>query len=557
MTVANWLAAVARPDAEMRRTLTGLYGPDADLWRPRLALWRAALERYATRFGDHEVVLCRAPARLSFNPHSDHQGSFVLYGCHHRELVVVAGASADGRTHLVNADFSHAQDLAFNLTAEIGRAPVAWRGGWLTYIESPAVKAAVAAAADPKDRRFGRRGSLNYVRAALLRLEHHHPGRLGGYNLAVAGDIPPAAGLSSSSALVVATALAAEALSGLTLDRAALTPLLGQAEWYVGTRGGSGDHGAMLLGHREGLVNLAFEPPLALRAVRHCRWPAGLGLLLANCGVRAEKSSAAKRQFNRGVFAYKFACAELRRHLAKRDPDLAERTRWLADFATLPLELVYDLLLALPAQMSLAKLGRRYAEGFEALLQSFFDTADPDLLPDAVPLRGAALYGLGRADRGRVQDGLLDDGSPTALAEFGHLLNVAHDGDRLFRLSADGAMAPCGPQELDDDSLRAARATQRPLRLEPGCYGASIAELDRIVDLARGVPGVLGAGLMGAGGGGVVQILTNNDEAVTAELRQVLGAGYYGPAGLEPMIECWRPAAEAGQVPAGGGGVTT
>ena len=46
----------------------------------------------------------------------------------------------------------------------------------------------------------------NYIKAAVLRLQHQYQDvRVRGLNLAVAGNVPIAAGLSSSSTLVVAT----------------------------------------------------------------------------------------------------------------------------------------------------------------------------------------------------------------------------------------------------------------------------------------------------------------------------------------------------------------
>ena len=69
-----------------------------------------------------------------------------------------------------------------------------------------------------------------------------------GATLRVDGCIPPAAGVSSSSALVVASALALDALGGASLDRLALADLLARGEQYVGTLSGGMDQAAILLG---------------------------------------------------------------------------------------------------------------------------------------------------------------------------------------------------------------------------------------------------------------------------------------------------------------------
>jgi N-acetylgalactosamine kinase len=549
--VDHWLAATqAPPDGPTRALLARLYGPDETLWAARTRLWRAALTAWRAAYGQGDVLLARAPGRISLNPHSDHQGCFVLYGCHAREMVVVAGRRDDDRFRLVNADPAYADDLAFGLREELDRAPAAWARGWTDYLEDHAVKAAVAAQRDPKSRGSGRRGTLNYVKAAVLRLAAACPDApWHGLDLALAGDIPPAAGQSSSSAIVTATALALRAVWDLALDDRELVALLGEAEWYVGTRGGSGDHAAMLLGARGQMVNVRFEPPVRVLEQRSVAFPSGYQVLLANSGVRSEKSSAEKRLFNRGVFAYKFAFAELRRILSERRSDLGldeatvDGTRCLADLhdPRLPLGVLYELLLALAPETSPTVLRRRYPELFDAAARSFFDTDDPTLLPVGVPLRGAALYGLGRADRGLVQDRLLAAGNPEAMVEFGRLCSITHDGDRRFVLGADGALAPyrANLDALADDALRRAQTAGLPLRRQAGYYGASIGELDRIVDLVTPLPGVLGAGLMGAGGGGVVLIVAHDDPRVTAAVAAALDSAVAG-------LERWVPAAGAG-----------
>lgn len=509
MTPSQWMTLLTPPfAADARRPLTALYGADPAVWRARAELLCRALACYREWFGEGDVQLVRAPARVSLNPHADHQGCFVLYGCHARELVAVAGARDDRRFVVANADPQYETPLSFSLDAERDRDSAAWERGWPDYIEAPAVKAEVAQRVGARTR------PLNYIKAAVLRLAAAGDARCG-LNLALAGDIPPAAGQSSSSALVVATALALQACGWPRRQRSELAALLGEAEWYVGTRGGSGDHAAMLLGERGELTNIRFEPPVGIREVRTATFPSGYRLWLVNSGVRAEKSSAEKRLFNRGVFAYKFALRALQAALGPTGEEISR----LADVSVerFALGAIYDLLLALPEEARLAELKRRWPHGFDALCESFFDTADPTLLPASVPLRGAALYGLGRADRGLVQDRLLTRGTPEALAQFGELMSVTHDGDRLFR---GGQPWRGNLDSLSNEALLASR--ELPLRLQSGFYGASIAALDAIVDTVQALPGVLGSGLMGAGGGGVVLVLARDEPGFEAALRAQL-----------------------------------
>src|SRR5262249_61810078 len=124
---------------------------------------------------------------------------------------------------------------------------------------------------DPRSppRRFGPKPPIarpptgdwgNYVQAASETLLGAGTPMPAGATLRVDGNIPPAAGVSSSSALVVASALALEALGGSSLDRLALADLLARGEQYVGTLSGGMDQAAILLGRPGHALRLRFFP---------------------------------------------------------------------------------------------------------------------------------------------------------------------------------------------------------------------------------------------------------------------------------------------------------
>ncbi|MBI2300197.1 MAG: hypothetical protein HYU66_14840 [Armatimonadetes bacterium] len=570
MPVDEWLQTFTPPfDNGVRQALIRLYGNDPTVWTERCKLLRQALGAYREHYGSGPVLISRSPSRLSLNPHSDHQGSFVLYGCHAREIILVVGWRDDRQFRLSNATPEFASDLSFSIDDEINADPAAWERGWVDYIDSQSVKSRVSRLRDGKHRLAGRTGTVNYVKGAVLRLAHLRPEQMDhGLNMLVAGDIHYGAGQSSSSAIVVSTALACNAIYHLGLEPKELVELLGEAEWYVGTRGGSGDQAAMLLGERGKMTNIQFIQPLRYRDLRTVGFPPGYQVLIINSGMRSEKSAEQKRMFNRGVFAYKFAYAEMHRALVENHkrwgipPEVVDGTHWLADFNTsrLALPRIYELLLSVEQELPMPEVRERYPEQFAQLAPSFFDTDDLAKLPESIPLRGAALYGIGRADRGMVQDRLLADGSPEAMAEFGLLTSVTHDGDRLYQRNGDGGMAPYRGNHdmLTDDYVaalrdRAAEAkrgtnewTAVQLRRQPGFYGASIKALDHIVDLVSGIDGVLGAGLMGAGGGGVVLAVAREGEDVESRVRQILISQYYEPTGMAPDIDRWHPVEGAG-----------
>jgi N-acetylgalactosamine kinase len=546
-------AGLAAGDAGLRQRFVATYGSDPGLLEERREAALAALDRFLAVYGDQPVTLLRAPARLSLNPHCDHQGAWVPYALHARELLAVVAPDVNtDHVSITNVNGHYAPLVSFRVEEEIARAPEAWARGWFHYIEAPPVVAQVHTCLDGRDQELDRRSSINYVRAACLRLRHQFPGvRFPGLRIALNGNIRSGGGQSSSSALVVSTAMALLQLAGETAEPRRLAELCGEAEWYVGTRGGSGDHAAMLLGRRDGLTHLRFRPPFAVRDVRWSRFPPGYTLVAANSQMRSEKSAGERLLFNRGIFAYRFAFLALQEELrgAGIVPEQAEATESLGDLheGRFPLEALYRLVLRLPESVTPRELAARFPEAYPAAARGCFGTEDPDLLPREIPLRGAAMFGLARVDRGRVMPDLLNAGDDGSMREFGMLMSITHDGDRLQRggepyLEHQERLGSARIERLRDCST----AQPHPLRWEPGFYGASTPELDRMVDVALRTEGVLGGGLMGAGGGGYVLILTRAD--AVERLTEALVRDYYEPLDKQPDIEPWLPTSPAGRL---------
>ena len=119
-------------------------------------------------------------------------------------------------------------------------------------------------------------------------------GDLMGFDAIVGSDLPVAAGLSSSSALVVAVALALLAANDIRLEPLELAALLAQAERYVGTAGGGMDQ-AIALGARAGhAARIEFDPVRLTNVAVPSDWR----FLVASSLVPAEKSGPARRAYN-------------------------------------------------------------------------------------------------------------------------------------------------------------------------------------------------------------------------------------------------------------------
>jgi len=553
-----------------RLALSQIYGThDQGLLQERRQACVDAVHRFLDSWGDRTIRIFRAPGRIALNPHCEHQGAWVPYGTHRRELLAVMGPRNDDQFTLTNVDPAYQQGISFSLHEEIALAPQPWRKGWTDYIEHPQVVARREALADPKERSRGRTSTINFVKAATLRLAREaDPTRWRGADIVINGNIPIGVGQSSSSAVVVAAALALNDLWDLRLPPHALASICGEAEWYVGTRGGAGDHAAMLLGSSSGLIGICFEPPVKVRDTCPLRLPPGYQIIIANSGHKAIKNKEERLQFNAGIFAYRFALVYLQEALRAQAQELGltadqQHVRFLADINVerYPLDTIYRLLRAVPGNLSAHQLQQRYPDRYEQAALSCFGTADPQLLP-RIPLRGAAIYGLGRVDRGLAMHEICASGDEAAMREFGRLMYITHDGDRVSRY--DPNEQGCVPwaanleSVADDriDSLIESSAygpgslawERAQLRYQPGFYGASIPELDRMVDLVRPLPEVLGAGLMGAGGGGCILILAHAGEEVLNRMTQALEQGYYRPLGKPVSVEPWCPTAPAGKL---------
>jgi galactokinase len=161
-------------------------------------------------------------------------------------------------------------------------------------------------------------GWPNYPMTVARRLARNFPGPWRGASIAFASNLPPAAGMSSSSALVVASFLALEAVNELSArepyranlgSREALADYLAAVESGadfrglagdagVGTKGGSQDHTALICARSGRLVQYSFAPVRFERAVP---LPAGYRLAMGVSGVRAEKTGAALQRYNRAA----------------------------------------------------------------------------------------------------------------------------------------------------------------------------------------------------------------------------------------------------------------
>jgi N-acetylgalactosamine kinase len=129
------------------------------------------------------------------------------------------------------------------------------------------------------------------------------------------------------------------------------------------------------------------------------------------------------------------------------------------------------------------------------------------------------LFGLSEMARAQRCLDLLKQNDARSL---GQLMTVSHNGDRVSR-APSSRLSPRASKSTEDQRLAdwgGKKAGRADLAAFSGNYGCSLPAIDRIVDFARGCPGVEGAQLAGAGLGGCVMVLVQRPH--TAGLLKAL-----------------------------------
>jgi len=221
--------------------------------------------------------------------------------------------------------------------------------------------------------------------------------------------------------------------------------------------------------------------------------------------------------------------------------DLVAETRHLRDINPdrLNLEDIYKVLRALPERVKRDELLRRFPDRREELTTLFETHPEPS---GGYRIRGVAMFGVSECRRGELFGRILKDGR---IGEIGGLMLIEHDGDRISRYDVERGIWADYKNDISDKALDSLvrdcrssdpqRAVRARLEYQPGDFRCSSRELDQMVDIAMSVPGVLGAGLTGAGFGGCIRVLCRED--VVPLLIETMREKYYAPRGLEPSAE--------------------
>lgn len=455
--------------------LSKIYPHRDEAWlsKQSLRFERAAL-LFAENFGNESpMALVRMPGRINLLEYMDMAGGPHISGAVDLDIIAACGPGSAGTLEVVHWQ----KDLFPAEKVSLARLLDA-----LKLAEKPKWKATVFHRPHP-----GREGGrwTNYLIAPFLRLLWEQEWLLPeiGARIAIGPcTLPMKAGLSSSSVLTCISYKTMQ-LCGLTkpADCSRMARMLGEAEWYVGTKGGCNDHltilcakpASLMCNHHE--VNPPRPKPLP--------FPSQIELAIVLTSVEADKGASKMVDFN----------------LRKAEMMMADELLRASE---------PDLMKNLPGLGMLAQLPPGFApEKMEAIIQS---------LPASIDAREFSGKPLGLQDE-EAASWLYDLSGSLSIRKralfFFHESRICEEMRKLLPdISTHFAV---------QKAKRLGELVHNVHWLMSDLMEASHPFYDRIVDVLMKHPTVLGAKINGAGFGGSILVL--GMKGLTDSLKELFG----------------------------------
>ncbi|MHC4396946.1 MAG: galactokinase [Planctomycetota bacterium] len=531
--INEWIKLIEDGGSAFYSRLNEIYGDDDKLKAEAAKMCLRTIESFARAYGtERSVVIARSTGRINLmGTHIDHRGGSVN-PITVKQMWLVIEPRNDDLVLVKNVESSRFADEQFQISDCLPAGKKI--KNWDTWCHDELEKRR-----DNKSITWS-----NYVRAAVLYFQHLKTGDDGvftpvlkGMNMMFYGDIPTAAGLSSSSAVVMVTTEAVVRINGLAFEATELIEHCGYAEWYVGTRGGCGDQAAIKFGKANAILHITAVP----MTVESIALPAGYKMVLANSFVKAKKRAGARNIFNSRVAGYEFGLMIIRKNF----PQYADKLQRLCDVRTENLGVdeaqIYRIIKSLPVSATREKILELVPECEQQVRHIFRSHDEPE---EGYKIRQVCLYGITECVRADMVPKFLRTGDMEA---FGELMSISHDGDRVTKL-VDGERQPIDNSYPDAridafisdlESGNGDRAEQALLWRQGGGYNVSVPEIDTLVDIALATPGVVGTGLVGAGmGGSIVAVV---EEKYAQQVVDNMAESYYRPKRLPVEVEIVSP----------------
>ena len=537
---------------QLDRQLAHYYGGDeVNTWRQNyLEALHGFIEAYG---GDGEVVIARCPGQMNImGVHIDYGGmASTRLSVRGVDTLTIARAADSGRVRMGNMlrypgeDSGKFAPIEFDLDEIAPEENVGTRQAMMDYAGK------VCNQREAQSGSAMAQGWEILPQGQLVFLESYFRGRLQlrGFDALIWSNVSPSGGMSSSSALVISTAIAALGVHGLKpledIREEDLVDGLGTSEWMRGTRGGTADHGGMVMGRVGKLISVGVFPA---KACGQAVLPDDYVAAIFDSGVPRVYDEAVKEET---VIAYPLGTFLIRDVLLPQlqsEPgfedlvaDYKERIVFIRDIEEKNLGIslagIYRLLAGLPKRTTLRQVealageagaGDAYEAMYRRDVHGKFPSIDADY---AILLRRRFTYGLTEQDRVvRMLEYMNAGDMETAL----ELTRIAHDGDLDVEVE-DG--------ELEDLRRRAERGEERArLCFLPGGYGRMTPEYDRVVRaineylLRQGGPTAGSVQRFGAGWGGNVGGLIRR-EFISGEEAEAFGRMLRQELGIEVDLE--------------------
>jgi len=447
---------------DLSEELQRIYNCSPDELLIHVARYEQLLALYRSSFpGQNPTFIVRAPGRVNLiGEHTDYNGYPVMPMAIDRDVVFIFAPRADNTIDITNESPSYRR-RTFD-----ARFPVIpyEQGDWGNYVKAAVHEILDAGWIDPK--------------------------KAMGFQAVIGGTIPESAGLSSSSALVVASALAFLAANNKQVDNNRLAELLARAERYVGSEGGGMDQAVSLLAESGKALKIDFFPLRTQLTIL----PENLSFVVCNSLIRAPKSESVRYAYNRRVIECRLATALVAKAVQERSGKNIHPNR-LADLSGQKLGLEQRTIDKIVSQsfgerpLRLKEIAQHLGETAEAVQHRLCTLRDGSVLtepPDGFKVWNRYRHVVSEAQRVESAVAAFAAGDSFAVAE---LMNQSHASCR-------------------DD------------------YEVSCPELEALVSISRD-HGALGARPTGAGFGGCTVNAVPSDQ-VTQFIDSMTAAYYHG-----------------------------
>ncbi len=445
------------------------------------------LRRFHQLYGEGGVTVLRAPARINIlGEHVDYVSylptASLAFGSHEHAMTMLVRPNKEGK---VRGASMNEQFQPFEYSLGETQPSKREEQSWPEFVFNRPVPAAHWS---------------NYAKGAVSFAQWKFgAGIKNGFDFLIDSTIPAASGASSSSALVVLAGAAIRQTNQISFALAELAQDSSQAEWFLGTRGGSLDHAAICLAKRHQAVHLTYADNRAESVplpTNGFRW-------VTFFTQAADKGREVMLEYNERAAVSRLIIPALIQAWETQNPhwfiDWRYAVALLRDGVLKTPETLKALIEQLPEAMSLDELNSTSPRAFRDCEVSF-----PALVAERrnhpLKIRDRALHHLEEVWRVKDAVRLLHtaQSEESAIRQLGQLINQTHT------------------------SLR-------------DLYEVSTPQVAQLIEFLRADSQVYGARLMGGGFGGNVLALTTTENA--SKLVDRIQQEFYAPQNRDAASE--------------------